>query len=55
MLVEKGYMDLVYTLLQHTQRIHLLKSLSDNVEMGGSARKRLTVDSTIEEQFVRGY
>jgi hypothetical protein len=55
MLVEKGYMDLEETLLQHTQRSHLLRSLSHNVEMEGSARKRLTVDSSIDEQFARGY
>ena len=35
MLVEKGYMDLEEALLQHTQRSHLLRSLShNNVEMG---------------------
>ena len=55
MLVEKGYMDLEEALLQHTQRSHLLRSLSHNVEMEGSARKRLSVDSTIDEQFARGY
>jgi len=55
MLVEKGYMDLEETLLQHTQRNHLLRSLSGNVEMNGSARKRLGSDSTIDEQFARGY
>lgn len=55
MLVEKGYMDLEETLLQHTQRSHLLRSLSLNVEMEGSNRKRLGVKSSIDEQFARGY
>jgi hypothetical protein len=50
MVVEMGYMDLEEALFQHTQRSHLLRSLShNNVEMGGSARKRLGVDSTINE------
>ncbi len=55
MLVEKGYMDLEETLLQHKQRSHLLRNLSLNTEMMGSARKRLGADSTIDEQFARGY
>mmetsp|Transcript_24846 Transcript_24846/g.37985 ORF Transcript_24846/g.37985 Transcript_24846/m.37985 type:complete len:124 (+) Transcript_24846:32-403(+) len=55
MLIEKGYMDLEETCLQHTQRSHLLRSLSLNIEMQGSARKRLSADSTIDEQFARGY
>jgi NADH dehydrogenase (ubiquinone) 1 alpha subcomplex subunit 6 len=55
MLVEKGYMDLEETLLQHKQRSHLLRNLSLNTEMLGSMRKRLGKDSTAEEQFNRGY
>lgn len=55
MLVEKGYMDLEETLLQYKQRSHLLRNLSLNTEMMGSMRKRLGKDSTIEEQFSRGY
>ena len=55
MLVEKGYMELEETLLQHKQRSHLLRNLSLNTEMKGSMRKRLMEDSTIEEQFARGY
>jgi NADH dehydrogenase (ubiquinone) 1 alpha subcomplex subunit 6 len=55
MLVEKGYMDLEETLLQHTQRSHLLRRLSENNEMQGSARKRIMPDSTIDEQFARSY
>lgn len=55
MLVEKGYMDLEETLLQHTQRSHLLRNLSLNTEMMGSMRKRLGANSTIDEQFERGY
>ena len=55
MLIEKGYMDLEETLLQHKQRSHLLRSLSLNTEMLGSARKRVGLNSTAEEQFARGY
>jgi NADH dehydrogenase (ubiquinone) 1 alpha subcomplex subunit 6 len=55
MLVEKGYMDLEEALLQHTQRSHLLRSLSHNMETKGSNRKRLGANSTIDEQFARGY
>lgn len=55
MLIEKGYMDLEEALLQHTQRSHLLRSLSHNIETKGSNRKRLDADSTIDEQFARGY
>ncbi|GFH56869.1 NADH dehydrogenase (ubiquinone) 1 alpha subcomplex subunit 6 [Chaetoceros tenuissimus] len=55
MLIEKGYMDLEETLLQHTQRSHLLRSLSLNTEMQGSQRKRLSPESSIDEQFARGY
>jgi len=55
MLVEKGYMDLEETLLQHKQRSHLLRNLSLNTEMLGSMRKRLGKDATIDEQFARGY
>ena len=53
MLIEKGYMDLEESLLQHTQRSHLLRNLSGNVEMVGSMRKRIGRDSTIDEQFAR--
>lgn len=53
MLIEKGYMDLEECLLQHTQRSHLLRNLSGNVEMVGSMRKRIGRDSTIDEQFAR--
>lgn len=53
MLVEKGYMDLEESLLQYTQRSHLLRSLSGNVEMMGSMRKRIGKNSTIDEQFAR--
>ena len=55
MLVEKGYMDLEETLLQHTQRSHLLRRLTENTEMKGSGRKRITADASIDEQFARGY
>jgi NADH dehydrogenase (ubiquinone) 1 alpha subcomplex subunit 6 len=55
MLIEKGYMDLEETLLQHTQRSHLIRSLSADAEMQGSMRKRITKDSSIDEQFARSY
>ena len=53
MLVEKGYMDLEETLLQHKQRSHLLRNFYGMVEMDGTMRKRLGPDSTIDEQFAR--
>ena len=55
MLVEKGYMDLEETLLQHKQRSHLIRNFSGYIETKGSNRKRLGPDPTIDEQFARGY
>jgi len=55
MLVEKGYMDLEETLLQHKQRSHLLRNFNGYIEMKGSNRKRIAPDATIDEQFARGY
>ena len=56
LLIEKGYMELEETLLQHKQRPHLLRLLEGYVvPTEGSNRKKLTVDSTIEEQFNRAH
>ena len=53
MLVEKGYMELEETLLQYKQKTHLLGLLKGDLSLDGPRRKRLTPDSTIEEQFNR--
>jgi hypothetical protein len=54
MLVEKGYMELEETLLQYKQRPHLLGMLrGDAIVLEGARRKRLTPDSTADEQFDR--
>lgn len=53
MLVEKGYMDLEETLLQHKQRSHLLRNFYGRIEMDGTTRKRIGPNSTIDEQFAR--
>lgn len=53
MLVQKGYMDLEETLLQHKQRSHLLRNFYGMVEMDGTMRKRLGPAPTIDEQFAR--
>mmetsp|Transcript_33158 Transcript_33158/g.47070 ORF Transcript_33158/g.47070 Transcript_33158/m.47070 type:complete len:123 (-) Transcript_33158:811-1179(-) len=53
MLVEKGYMELEETLLQHKQRSHLLRFLEGYVVPEGANRKKLGLDSTIDEQFAR--
>ena len=55
MLVEKGYMDLEETLLQHKQRSHLLRSFVGYIEPKGSSRKRVGRDPSIDEQFARSY
>uniref|UniRef100_A0A7S2S5W3 NADH dehydrogenase [ubiquinone] 1 alpha subcomplex subunit 6 n=1 Tax=Eucampia antarctica TaxID=49252 RepID=A0A7S2S5W3_9STRA len=55
MLVEKGYMDLEETLLQHKQRGHLLRAFAGYIEPSGSSRKRLGKDPSIDEQFARSY
>ena len=54
MVIEKGYMELEETLLQHKQRAHLLRLLEGYVQPTvGSNRKKLTPDATIDEQFNR--
>lgn len=53
MVVEKGYMELEETLLQHKQRSHLLRFFEGYVTPGGSNRKNLSLDATIDEQFAR--
>eukprot|EP00541_Cyclophora_tenuis_P018560 CAMPEP_0116564174 /NCGR_PEP_ID=MMETSP0397-20121206/13159_1 /TAXON_ID=216820 /ORGANISM="Cyclophora tenuis, Strain ECT3854" /LENGTH=122 /DNA_ID=CAMNT_0004090733 /DNA_START=69 /DNA_END=437 /DNA_ORIENTATION=- len=54
MVIEKGYMELEETLLQHKQRSHLLRLLEGYViPTEGSNRKRLTLDATPEDQFNR--
>jgi len=53
MLVEKGYMDLEETLLQHKQRSHLIRVFAGYIEPSGHDRKRLGPDATIDEQFSR--
>eukprot|EP00339_Tiarina_fusa_P000161 CAMPEP_0117045434 /NCGR_PEP_ID=MMETSP0472-20121206/31436_1 /TAXON_ID=693140 ORGANISM="Tiarina fusus, Strain LIS" /NCGR_SAMPLE_ID=MMETSP0472 /ASSEMBLY_ACC=CAM_ASM_000603 /LENGTH=121 /DNA_ID=CAMNT_0004757443 /DNA_START=27 /DNA_END=392 /DNA_ORIENTATION=+ len=53
MLVEQGYFSLETTMLQHKQKSHLMRYLEGyTIPMEGE-RKRLTADSTIDEQFAR--
>ena len=52
MLVEKGYIDLEDTLLQHKQKNHLMLLLEG--PLGTDLNKgRLSADASIEEQFQR--
>lgn len=58
MVIEKGYMELEETLLQHKQRPHLLTYLSQGLhgvssKQQGANRKKLDLDASIEEQFDR--
>lgn len=53
MIVEKGYMDLEETLLQHKQRTHLLRTLDGYIDQSGSNRKKLGKDATEDEIFAR--
>eukprot|EP00978_Attheya_sp_CCMP212_P009338 scaffold22063_cov35-Attheya_sp.AAC.1 len=53
MLVEQGYMSLESTMLQHKQKTHLLQLLEGYTIPNEAERKRLTPDSTIDEQFMR--
>jgi NADH dehydrogenase (ubiquinone) 1 alpha subcomplex subunit 6 len=55
MLVEKGYMDLEETLLQHKQRSHLQRTFTGYIEPKGANRKRIMRGASIDEQFARGY
>jgi len=52
MLIEKGYMNLEETLLQHKQRSHLLRDFTGYMS-DGNRRKRIGPHSTIDEQFAR--
>lgn len=53
MLIERGYMDLEETLLQHKQKTHLTRTFTDYIEESGANRKRLGPNATIDEQFAR--
>lgn len=53
MLVEQGYMSLETTMLQHKQKNHLMQFLEGYTVPNEAERKRLTTESTIDEQFMR--
>ena len=52
MLLEKGYIDLEDTLLQHKQKSHLMILLEGPTETD-THRKVLTADASVDEQFAR--
>jgi NADH dehydrogenase (ubiquinone) 1 alpha subcomplex subunit 6 len=52
MLLEKGYIDLEDTLLQHKQKNHLMLLLEGTIGTDNNL-KLLNKDSSEEEQFVR--
>ena len=52
MLLEKGYIDLEDTLLQHKQKNHLMLLLEGTVGTDFN-QKRLAAEATEEEQFQR--
>jgi hypothetical protein len=53
MLVEKGYMSLETTMLQHKQKAHLMHFLEGYTVPMEAERKRLDENATIDEQFAR--
>ena len=53
MLVEQGYMSLETTMLQHKQKTHLMQLLEGYTIINEADRKRLSPDSSIDEQFMR--
>lgn len=54
MLVEKGYMELESTLLQHKQRPHLLRMLDgDSISYTAANRKKLGPNASPQESFAR--
>lgn len=53
MLVEKGYMSLETTMLQHKQKAHLMHFLEGYTVPMEAERKRLDENSSIDDQFAR--
>ena len=53
MLIETGYFQLETSMLQHKQKNHLMHFLEGYTVPMEAARKRLSPDSSIEEQFAR--
>lgn len=53
MLLERGYMDLEDTLLQHKQKNHLMLLIEGYTGGTDFNSKRLTSESSEEEQFAR--
>lgn len=53
MLLERGYMELEDTLLQHKQKNHLMLLIEGYAGATDFNSKRLSPDSTEEEQFSR--
>jgi hypothetical protein len=54
MLLETGYYHLEDTLLQHKQKTHLMQIL-EGMDGGDVEVKNLSKDSTVNEQFMRGF
>lgn len=53
MLLERGYMDLEDTLLQHKQKNHLMLLIEGYTGGTDFNSKRITANSSEEEQFAR--